>query len=438
MTKSPASAIRVLRAVMSTNGNIPLAPLRHLERTSASVAGVERLDHEIARALSALSLQGEKLQGRRIAITVGSRGVANLREIVRAICVWLKEQGARPFVFPAMGSHGGATAEGQSKILEEYGVTPDYIGAEIRSSMETVRLGTTPEGFQVFMDRNAWEADFVLVMNRVKPHTDFTGRIESGLLKMMVIGMGKIDGAEACHLARQKYGFEPVLRAVSAKVLASGKILCGLAVIENELHQIASVRAARPEGIVAQDEEALKLARALVPRIPFSSLQLLVVDELGKNISGCGMDTKIIGRGVELQPGDAPDIRLIYVRDITAESDGNAAGIGLADMMHQRLYQKIDLDKTYVNVITALNPPMARLPIHLPSDREAVQFALGSLGSPEPREQRIVWIRNTLNLDRLAISEAMAHEAATLEGWRLEPGILRPQFDREGNLPSPL
>ena len=285
-------------------------------------------------------------KGRRIAVTAGSRGIANLREIVRAICTWLKAQGAQPFVFPAMGSHGGGTAEGQRRILEDYGVTAEQVGAEIRSSMETVCIGTTPEGFKVFMDRNAWEADGVVVMNRIKPHTDFSGKIESGLLKMMSVGMGKLDGATQTHRQGWKYGFERIIRSLSGATLASGKILCGLSVIENEFHQICAVRASRPEEIVANEEKDLARARTLVPRIPLPAFQVLMVDEMGKNISGTGMDTKVIGRGVELQPGEAPAIRVVYVRDLTAESEGNAVGVGLADIMHERLYRKIDLQKT--------------------------------------------------------------------------------------------
>lgn len=423
---------------MSTNGHTRLAPLRWLERTAASVPGLLRLDDEIGRALSGLSLPPEKLRGRRIAVSVGSRGIASVREIARAICGWLQAQGARPFVFPGMGSHGGATAEGQVKILEEYGVTSDYLGAEIRASMESVCIGQTTEGFKVYMDRNAWESDGVVVMNRIKPHTDFNGRIESGLLKMMAVGMGKVEGAAQVHEAGWKYGFEKTIRAMSGTTLASGKILCGVAVVENELHEICAVRAARAERIVAQEEETLAYSRGLVPRIPFSKLHLLIVDEMGKNISGCGMDTKIVGRGVELEAGEAPDIRLIYVRDLTHESEGNAAGLGLADVMHERMFRKIDFQKTYINVVTSLNPPMARMPIYLPSDREALHFALGHLGSPEPDEQRVVWIRNTLNLGRLAISESLAREAAALKGWRLTPETHRTGFDAAGNIPSPL
>ncbi len=423
---------------MNGNGHIPLSNFHLLERAGPSVPALRDLAGEIRAALSGMGLTAAQLHGRSIALGVGSRGIANLQDIVRAVCEWLKAQGARPFVFPAMGSHGGSTAEGQRRILEEYGITPGALEVEFRCSMDAVSLGATPEGFQVFADRNAWESDGVIVINRIKPHTDFTGKIESGLLKMIAIGMGKAEGARECHRWSWKFGFEKAIRAMAGRTLASGKILGGLAVVENECHQIAAVRAARAQDIPTVEEEALRLARPLVARIPFPKLHLLIVDELGKNISGTGMDTKIIGRGVELEPGQAPTITLIYVRDITPESGGNALGIGMADVMHERLYHKIDLQKMYANARASMNPPMPRLPIYLPSDREALDFALGALGSPDPGEQRLAWIQNTLNLTRLAISPALAQEAAELSGWRLDPKPLVPSFDAKGNIPSPL
>ncbi|MBZ5515348.1 MAG: nickel-dependent lactate racemase [Acidobacteriia bacterium] len=367
-------------------------------------------------------------------MSAGSRGIANLRELVRAICDWLKSEGALPFIFPAMGSHGGATPEGQRKILEQYGVTSEQVGAEVRSSMAAAPVGRTAEGFEVYLDRHAWEADGVLVLNRVKPHTDFSGKIESGLLKMIAVGMGKEEGAREVHRWGWKFGFEHVIRAMSAVTLASGKILGGLAVVENEMHEVCMVRAARPESIAAFEQDLLCLARPLVPRIPFSKLQLLIVDELGKNVSGTGMDTKVIGRGVELQPGEAPAVDMIYVRDLTAESDGNALGVGFADVIHDRLFQKTDFRKTYLNCRVALNPAPSRLPIHLGSDREALDIALGHLGRPDPDEQRVVWIRNTQCLNRMVISAALTREAGKLAGWRLSAEELRPEFDADGNV----
>ena len=423
---------------MPTNGVSPLGTLNLIERAAPSVPALGDLEREVHQALAGLTLPAERLRGCRIAVSVGSRGIANLREIVRAICTWLKSQGAFPFVFPAMGSHGGATAEGQRKILEEYGVTSDQVGVEVRSSMATVQLGRTPEGFEVYMDRNAWEADGVLVFNRVKPHTDFSGKNESGLMKMMAVGMGKEEGARETHRWGWKFGFEHVIRSMSAVTLAGGKILAGLAVVENEMHQICTVRVARPENIVAEEQDLLWLARPLVPGIPFSKLHLLIVDELGKNISGTGMDTKVIGRGVELQPGESPQIGLIYVRDLTAESGGNAVGIGLADVIHERLFRKIDFQKTYLNSRVSLNPVPSKLPMHLASDLEALDLLLGHLGRPDPEEQRVVWIRNTLSLGRIAISAPLTHEAGKLAGWRIASQELRPQYDPEGNLTSVL
>jgi hypothetical protein len=421
---------------MKTDRHIPVASFYLLERTEPSLPKLDDLSGSILKTLSGLGIGAEKLRGKRVAVAVGSRGIASLQEIVGAVCGWLKAQGARPFIFPAMGSHGGGTAEGQRKILEEYGVTEDALGVEIRSSMETVLVGTTPEGFHVFMDRNAWESDGVVVVNRIKPHTDFSGKIESGLLKMMAIGMGKLEGATEGHRQSWKYGFETTIRAVSGKALASGKILFGVAVVENELHQIAAVRAALPEDFVEQEESTLQLARTLVPRIPFPAFHLLVVDEMGKDLSGTGMDTKVIGRGVELLPGEAPTISMIYVRDLTHKSGGNAVGVGFADVIHENLYQKIDFEKTYLNARTALNPAASRLPIHLPSDREALDLTLGHLGSPEPAEQRIVWIRNTLSLDRIAISAPLAREASALPRWRLLEGARPADFDPAGDLKS--
>ncbi len=421
---------------MTTNPTHLLGTLQILERVAPSGPPLADLPRELNRVLEGLAFPAGTLREKRIAVAIGSRGIASIDILARELCHWLMSQGARPFVFPAMGSHGGATAEGQKKILEQYGVTPGFLGVDLLSSMETVSLGTTPEGFHVFTDRLAWEADGVVLLNRVKPHTDFSGRIESGLLKMTAVGMGKAEGALECHHWSWKFGFETVIRAISAKVLSSGKILAGVAVVENEFHQVAALGAADAAGIAAMEETCLETARQWVARIPFPKLDLLMVDELGKNISGTGLDTKIVGRGVELQPGEAPQIRLIYVRDLTAESGGNALGLGLADAIHERLYRKIDLQKMHANARTSMNPPMPRIPMFLPSDEQALAWLLGALGSPEPAEQRVAWIRNTLNLNRIAVSELLARDAAALPGWRLLSEPFTPAFDGAGNLAS--
>jgi len=424
---------------MATNGDqhLPLSRFHFLERKAPSRPPLENPGASVQTHLAGLGLAAEKLRGRRIAIAVGSRGIANLQEIVRAVCGWLKAQDAQPFIIPAMGSHGGGTAEGQRQVLAEYGITEAGVGVEVRSSIETLRVGTTPQGFPVFADRLAWESDGIVVVNRVKPHSDLIGGVESGLLKMMAIGLGKREGATEGHKQFLKYGFEPTIRAVSAKILEGGKILCGVAIVENEMHAVADVRAALPEGIVAADESAIALARALLPRLPFHRLDLLIEDEMGKNISGAGMDTKVVGRARGMAPGECPTISLIFARDLTSESGGNAIGVGNADIIHERFYRKIDLPKTYVNVMTALHPEAGRVPMHMPSDRVALDFALGCLGSPDPVAQRCVWIRNTLSLNRIAISPLLRAEIDSPQHWRLAESPFSAEFDNAGDLRSP-
>lgn len=417
-----------------TNDPIGLARFHLLERTAPTQPGIDDPERAVADALTALELEPELLAGRSIAVAVGSRGIASLREVVRAACEWLKGQGSQPFVFPAMGSHGGATAEGQRQVLAEYGVTPEFVGTEVRSSMVAAPVGASPEGFSVLMDSNAWQSDGVLVINRVKPHTAFSGRIESGLLKMLTVGMGKEEGASQFHILARRHGHEHVIRMVARAVLATGRILAGLALVENSRHQLAVIRGARPDNIVAIEEEMLLLAKKLLPRIPFSPLDLLIVDEIGKNVSGSGMDTKVIGRGLKFAPGEVPEIGLIYARNLTEESAGNGLGAGLADIIHERLYRKIDFTKTYINARSSLNSDVVRLPMWFRSDYEALQFALRSLGGPSPNQQRVVSIRNTLSLDRILVSEALAEDAAELEGWQFNPESTSLEFDSEGNL----
>jgi Lactate racemase N-terminal domain len=409
-----------------------------IERTAPAGPSIADVEREVGIALDGLRLERSRLHGATIAVAAGSRGIASLREVVRAACRWLQGQGARPFVFPAMGSHGGATDEGQRQILTGYGVTPDFVGAEVRCSMAAVEVGCTPEGFPAFMDRTAWESDGVLVINRVKPHTGFSGRVESGLLKMLTVGMGKEQGASQFHRMACRHGYEPVIRAVSRAVLGTGKILGGLALAENSRHELAVIRGATPENMVSVEEETLALVKSTAPRIPFSHADVLVVDEIGKNISGSGMDTKVIGRGVSSAPGEVPEIRVIYARDLTEESGGNGLGAGLADIIHERLYRKIDFARTHVNGRTSLHPEVVAIPMWLGSDREALDFALRVAGSPGPAEQRIVWIRNTLALDRILVSEALVAEAPGLDGWRLNPQGQTLAFDGRGNLAVPV
>jgi hypothetical protein len=419
------------------NSHLPLSQFHFLERKAPSRPALANVGASVQANLAGLGLAAEKLRGRRIAVAVGSRGIASLQEIVRSVCGWLKAQGAQPFVIPAMGSHGGGTAEGQREILAEYGITAEGVGVEVISCIETHEVGTTSLGFPVFADRHAWESDGIVVINRVKPHSDYFGGIESGMCKMMAIGLGKREGAAEGHKQIYRHGLEPMIRAVSSVILGSGKIVFGVAIVENEMHAVADTRAALPENIVAADECAFALSKALMPRLPFQRVDLLITDQIGKNISGSGMDTKVIGRAYGMPKGEGPDISMIFARNLTDESGGNAIGVGNADIIHERLYRKVDLQRTYVNAITSLSTQGAKLPLHVSSDRAAFDLALAHLGGLEPAQQRCVWIRDTLSLNRIAISPRLREEVDAPQNWRLVEVPFAAEFDAAGDLRSP-
>jgi hypothetical protein len=423
---------------MTNHQHVPLAEFYILERKSPSRPKLKDLSGTIRAALTGLAVEPAKLQGKRLALTVGSRGIANLQEIVREVCGWLKERGAQPFIIPAMGSHGGGTAEGQRQVLAEYGITEAEVGVPVCASMDTRVVGSTPRGFDIHTDRLAWDSDGIVALNRIKPHSDFSGNVESGLMKMLAIGLGKREGATEGHRQFWKYGFEPTVRNIAAQILASGKVLFGLAVTENEMHETAGVHAALPAGIPAMDETILLQARAMLPRVPFSTLHLLMVDQIGKNISGAGMDLKVVGRCPGMPSERVPTYSMIYLRDLTEESNGNAVGMGFADAIHDRLFRKIDFQKTYLNAVVSLSPVGGKTPIRLPSDRAAIDLTLGHLGSPEPADQRIVWIRNTLSINKIAVSSAIKDQMEAPENWQLAGGAFPVDFDAADDLRSPL
>ena len=416
---------------------ITMPVLHRLIRPNPTLPEIPDLSGEVRRVLTDAKLDPKRLAGKRIALTVGSRGIASLQITVRAICDWLKEQQAKPFIIPAMGSHGGATDEGQRVVLRDYGVTEELVGAPVHSSMKTVLITTTPEGSAVYMDHSANEADGVIVFNRIKPHPGFTGRVESGWMKVMTVGMGKEDGAKSVHRAAIQQGYEPAIRSIGQCILESGHIVGAVGVIENEEHRVAAVRAARPENLVKTEEQAQELAKKLLGRLPFEQIGLLIVDELGKDVSGSGMDFKVIGRGITRDPDLMPKIRLIYVRDITSASGGNGVGVGMADLIHEQLYRKLDLKKVYVNARAALDPSGARVPMFFPSDANAIEFALNAMGSIDIASERIVWIKNTLVLKEILVSPRILPELKRNSGYREVPSAFQPSFHNKGDLSEP-
>jgi Lactate racemase N-terminal domain len=376
--------------------------------------------------------------GQTVALTAGSRGITNIATIVKATADYLKTVGAKPFVIPAMGSHGGGTADGQLDVLRHYGITEDSMGVPLRASMEVVQIGETPDGLPVWLDKYASEADHIGVINRVKPHTDFSGAIESGLFKMMTIGLGKYHGAQHYHRANVQYGYEHVIRTVGRTVLKHARIAFGLGIIENGYDQTAVIRAVRAAQFEATELELQALSKQLAARLPLDFIHLLIVEEMGKNISGTGMDTKVIGRIMNIiePPPTRPRILRIYVRDLHDDSYGNAMGVGLADFVSRRLVNKIDPRATYINGLTGLSPESARIPITFDTDREAVEAALGTIGLVKPEEARIVRIQNTLLLEELDVSEALLPEMQQRDTLEILWGPKTLMFDSNGGLPT--
>jgi hypothetical protein len=387
-------------------------------------------------------IQPQKIigKGESVAITVGSRGITNLALILKEVVGRLKEIGARPFIIPAMGSHGGATAAGQKKILEHYGITREAMGVPIKSSMQVVQVGTTQDGIPVYLDRYASRADHIVVLNRVKPHTDFKGKIESGLMKIMAIGLGKQQGADLYHNAIVRLGHYPVLTSVAKVILAKCPIAFGLALVENQRDETEIIRAIPAAAIEKTEAQLLRKAKQMLPQIPLNPIDLLIVDWMGKEISGTGMDQNVIGRTVISYhgPDTKIDVLRLFVRDLTAESGGNATAIGNADFTTQRLVDKIDRHSTYMNAFTSSCPEAVRIPPYFKTDREVIKTALGTIGLVEPQNARIVHIRDTLHLEEMHISQALQKEVKKLKGVSVI-GQQRPlKFGKDGNLISDL
>jgi hypothetical protein len=393
---------------------------------------------EVHKQLSASTFTARLKPGARVAVGVGSRGIHNIATIVRNVVGYWKERGMQPFIFPAMGTHGAATAAGQADVLGHYGITEPAMGCPIVSRLEVVSLGKTADGIEAFMDQSAWESDGVMLVGRVKWHTDFAGTIESGLFKMMAIGLGKFAGAQRYHTYAYRLGLEHVIRSVGRQVLQSGKILGGLAILEDGYHNTAKLDAVPVEDMERREEENLALVKTWMPKIPMD-LDVLIVDELGKNISGSGMDTKVINRNVrsEYNPWpDLPRIERIFVRDLSELTYDCAVGVGMADIVTDRLVNRIDWRPTIINSLTANTAASIRTPIHFPTDRECLERISATVGRLDPSEVTYGWIRNTMELSRLALSENLRGKIEQNPLLEIEAAIDF-EFDGGNNLISP-
>jgi hypothetical protein len=410
----------------------------HVRQTFPAEKVVD-IPQQVHVELTRLQLHLSVKPGQTVAITAGSRGIANLATIIKAVVDHCRLLGLHPFIVPSMGSHGGGTAAGQLELLAGYGVTETNMGCPIRASMETVVVCQAAEGFPVHFDKHAFGADHVLVVNRIKPHTMFVGDVESGLMKMMLIGLGKHEGAKVYHRVIKTHSFSQIVRSVAREVLTKCRILAGLGIVENAYDETAKIQAVANHEFEARETELLVLAKEWLPKLPFPQADILLVDEIGKNISGTGMDTNVIGRKYndhEPREFEWPKIRYVVVRGMTPETHGNASGIGIAELCRTRVVEQMDRETTYVNCETAGHFTAAMIPMHYASDREILNRALPAVGMIAPEHAKLMWIRNTLHLSTLALSAAYFENAKQHKNLTIlnEPQPL--PFNTHGNLPD--
>lgn len=371
--------------------------------------------------------------GMSIAIAVGSRGVNQIEAITRTTVEFLKELKAEPFIVPSMGSHGGATAEGQKEVLRHLGITEESVGAPIRSSMEVNKIGELENGLPVYVDRYACEADGIVVINRIKPHTAFRGPIESGLMKMLSIGLGKQKGAEACHQLGFKHMAEHV-PAMAKVIIDKLPVLFGVGTVENAFDRVAKIQVIPAQNIEEEEKELLELAKANMPKLWFDQIDVLVIDEIGKNISGDGFDPNVVGRYPTPYAYGGPDVTKIVILDLTEETEGNANGIGTADFTTKYCVAKVDYEKIYANGLTSTVVAPTKIPTTLDNDREAIQAAVKTSNILDFTKVRLVRIKNTLEVGQIEVSESMIPEVEKHPNLEILTEPYEWEFDSEGNL----
>src|ERR687893_1052830 len=408
-------------------GNVEPPPVALVEQRGDSPPTLSDIRAAVGEALRSVEMPAGS-----VAVGVGSRGVGKISDVVAALVGFLKEAGAEPFVVPAMGSHGASTAEGQADVLAHLGVSKESVGCPVRATMEATKVGETPSGVPVFMDRNAYEADSVVVVNRVKPHTAFRGTVESGPTKMLAIGLGKQKGAHSIHSA----GWEKIHRTIpeAARVaVESGKVAFSLATVENAREEPCKIVAIPAGELGESGAPPLGEAKRNLARLPFDAMDVLVIDEIGKNISGDGADPNVTGRYPTPFASGGPKVDRMVFLDLTPETGGNANGLGAADVVTERLVSKMDRPSTYLNALTSTTPYSVKIPMTMPTDRMAIAAALTMTAGVSPHNARLVRIKNTLKLRRMWVSEALLDE---VDGEKLrvfeEPQRMR--FDDEGTL----
>jgi hypothetical protein len=426
-----------MNMLAQNTSDLKLPPMRMIRRRYTVAPKVD-VSAEVSRQWDRIKDNLNLPEGSSVAIGVGSRGIADLADVVRAVVAKTRQAGYAPFITPAMGSHGGATAEGQIKVLAKLGITEACVGAPIRATMEVVSMGEV-NGIPLFLDKWAHQAAGIILINRVKPHTDFSGPTESGLIKMMAIGLGNQIGAEHHHRLAVIRNMYEIISAAGKELLNQANFVFGVGLVENQEHATTILRMILPEELEAIEIELLKTAREVMPKLPLEEIDLLIIDEMGKDISGAGIDPIVTGRyncGYrEEQQG--PNISRIFVRDLTAASEGNAMGIGQADVTTQGLVKKINAESTAINCLTSCCPQDGKIPLTFDTDREAVAAALMTLRPHTRQDLSMVYIQNTLELNRLMVSQGCLPNLEGRPNIEIGSESLELEFDSSGNLISP-
>ena len=411
-------------------------PALHLIHQNFESASEINPNTALTTELDRTHLLGPVEAGHKVVITAGSRGIDAMAKVLRSLSDAIKARGARPLILPAMGSHGGGTAAGQVAVLEHLGLSAPALGAHIHDRLEPVEIGKV-EGSPVYTDRVVVDANHVILVNRIKEHTEFIGEIESGLIKMAVVGLGRIAGAEAMHQLAVRISYARALEKIARVLFSNLRILGGIAILEDKSNKFRRLEAVATDAIFEREAELLKESRRYHAMLPFTRLDVLLVDEIGKEISGAGFDTKVIGRIRNIYEKECaqPQITRIVLRGLSEKTGGNAIGIGLADFIHRRILDKMDPEITSLNCITAVAPEKGMIPITLPSDREALAAAFQSIGPYDAESVRMAWIMNTAKINHLAVSPALAQEAAR-KGLSISKHPFTLPFDANGDLPG--
>lgn len=401
---------------------------QHFSRpTVADVADEVRKQLFVSQALQSVR------PGQRVAIAVGSRGIANLTVMIRTIIEMIRNVGAEPFLVPAMGSHGGATAEGQRDLLLSRGFTEEAMKAPIYSDIKPVKIGVASNGLPAYFDCHAYRADWTIVVNRIKPHTSFHGKIESGLEKMMVIGLGKQQGADICH----KQGFPQMsdnIVSLAKVILQQANILCGVAILENPYHETARIEVILKERIMEREPQLLIEAKKLCPQLYIKNFDVLILDEIGKNISGTGFDPNILGRFFSEKSPEVPEFDRMAILDIAPESHGGANGLGLGDYTTERVFKKFDFEQTYANSLTTKIAKTAQIPIVLKNDKQAIQACIKCCNRQDKEKITLVRIKNTLSMEEIEVSENMRYRVLNHSQMEMISDSYYWNFSDEGNL----